>query len=41
MMGGALGFDRVTSRGMDNSTQIVVKSKTKVTANDEKFALAA
>jgi len=37
-----LGFDRVTSRGMDNSTQIVVKSKTKVTAaNDSRFALAA
>lgn len=25
--GDALGFDRVTSNGMDNSTQIVVKSK--------------
>jgi hypothetical protein len=34
-------FDRVTSNGMDNSTQIVVKSKQPINANDESYRMAA
>jgi hypothetical protein len=41
MMGVYSVFDRATSNGMDNSTQIVVKSKKPIKANDEIFALAA
>ena len=38
---GLKGFDWATSNGMDNSTQIVAKSKQPINANDERFALAA
>ena len=38
---GRPGFDWAKSNGMDNSTQIVVKSKKPINANDEVFALAA
>jgi hypothetical protein len=34
-------FDRAKSNGMDNSTQIVVKSKKPINANDEMFSMAA
>ena len=40
-MMGLKGFDWATSNGMDNSTQIVAKSKQPINANDERFALAA
>ena len=40
-MMGMKGFDWATSNGMDNSTQIVVKSKKPINANDENWALAA
>ena len=34
---GLKGFDWATSNGMDNSTQIVVKSKQPINANDSIF----
>jgi len=40
-MMGMKGFDWATSNGMDNSTQIVVKSKQKIKANDNRFLMAA
>jgi len=39
--GGVFGFDRAKSNRVDSTTQIVVKSKTKINANDESYALAA
>jgi hypothetical protein len=35
--GDALGFDRVKSIEVDNSTQIVVKSKKPIKANEDSF----
>jgi hypothetical protein len=34
-------FDRAKSNGMDNSSQIDVKSKQPINANDNSYALAA
>jgi len=39
--GAVFGFDRAKSNRVDSTTQIVVKSKTKINANDESYALAA
>jgi hypothetical protein len=36
-MMGMKGFDWATSNGMDNSTQIVVKSKKPIKANEDSF----
>jgi len=41
IMMGENSFDRAKSNRMDSTTQIVVKSKTKINANDESYALAA
>jgi hypothetical protein len=35
------GFDWATSNGMDNSSQIDVKSKKPINANDESYRIAA
>jgi len=41
MMGVYSVFDRAKSNGMDNSTQIVAKSKQPIKANENSFLMAA